>query len=149
MIRLASKNIWLYWTLKLYLLTNKREFLHLFSAIRFLRFKSCPPSKEDLHRKLGIFVFPIVSDWTNVFIVTWLSDMCLLTIYLHEGDEVLLQFAKAKSQCLDWVKHFSIFMYLYTYQFVNILVIEILCNFCFFNDEIINLVLNPYLIFVM
>ena len=30
-------------------------------------------SKEDLHRKLGIFILPIVSDWTNVFIVTWLS----------------------------------------------------------------------------
>ena len=29
--------------------------------------------KEDLHRKLGIFIFPIVSDWTNVFIVTRLS----------------------------------------------------------------------------
>ena len=29
--------------------------------------------KEDLHRKLAIFVFPIVSDWTDVFIVTWLS----------------------------------------------------------------------------
>ena len=29
--------------------------------------------KEDLHRKLGIFILPIVSDWTNVFIVTWLS----------------------------------------------------------------------------
>ena len=93
---------------------------------------------KDYTRIASIFVFPIVSDWTNVFIVTWLSDMCLLTIYHHEGDEVLLQFAKAKSQCLDWVKHFSIFMYLYTYQFVNILVIEILCNFCFFNNEIIN-----------
>ena len=31
------------------------------------------PPKEDLHRKLGIFILPIVSDWTNVFIVTWLS----------------------------------------------------------------------------
>ena len=30
-------------------------------------------SKENLHRKLGIFIFPIVSVWTNVFIVTWLS----------------------------------------------------------------------------
>ena len=29
--------------------------------------------KEDLHRKLGIFILPIVSDWTNVFILTWLS----------------------------------------------------------------------------
>ena len=29
--------------------------------------------KEDLHRKLGIFILQIVSDWTNVFIVTWLS----------------------------------------------------------------------------
>ena len=29
--------------------------------------------KEDLHRKLGIFILPIVSDCTNVFIVTWLS----------------------------------------------------------------------------
>ena len=30
-------------------------------------------SKKDLHRKLGIFILPIVSDRTNVFIVTWLS----------------------------------------------------------------------------
>ena len=29
-------------------------------------------TKEDLHRNLGIFILPIVSDWTNVFIVTWL-----------------------------------------------------------------------------
>ena len=29
--------------------------------------------KEDLYWKLGIFILPIVSDWTNVFIVTWLS----------------------------------------------------------------------------
>ena len=29
--------------------------------------------KEYLHRKLGIFVLLIVSDWSNVFIVTWLS----------------------------------------------------------------------------
>ena len=30
-------------------------------------------AKEDWHRKLGIFILPIFSDWTNVFIVTWLS----------------------------------------------------------------------------
>ena len=30
-------------------------------------------SKENLHRKLGIFILLIVSDWINVFIVTWLS----------------------------------------------------------------------------
>ena len=30
-------------------------------------------TKEDLHRKLGIFILPLVSDWTNVFIVTRLS----------------------------------------------------------------------------
>ena len=29
--------------------------------------------KEDLHRKLSIFILPIISDWTNVFIVTWFS----------------------------------------------------------------------------
>ena len=29
--------------------------------------------KEDLHMKLEIFVLPLVSDWTNVFIVTWVS----------------------------------------------------------------------------
>ena len=30
-------------------------------------------TKEDLHRKLGIFVLLMVSDWKNVLIVTWLS----------------------------------------------------------------------------
>ena len=30
-------------------------------------------AKEDWHRKLGIFILPIFSDWTNVFIGTWLS----------------------------------------------------------------------------
>ena len=28
---------------------------------------------KDYTRIASIFVFPIVSDWTNVFIVTWLS----------------------------------------------------------------------------
>ena len=29
--------------------------------------------KDYLHRIASIFILPIVSDWTNVFIVTWLS----------------------------------------------------------------------------
>ena len=39
----------------------------------FLWSESCRQAKEDLHRKFGFFILPIVSAGINVFIVTWLK----------------------------------------------------------------------------
>ena len=52
------------------------------------------PPKKDLHRKLGIFILPIVSDRTNVFIVTSRS-------YAEEGLTYSLALAP------DWLTNIS------------------------------------------
>ena len=61
--------------------------------------------KEDLHRKLGIFILPIVSDWTNVFIVTRLS---------YAEEELTNTLALAP----DWLRNVSrqaVRLYLHSY----------------------------------
>ena len=53
---------------------QKRGTNHLYpSYYVFLWSESCRQAKEDLHRKFGFFILPIVSAGINVFIVTWLK----------------------------------------------------------------------------
>ena len=53
-------------------MSHAKKYKKIFFTFMFFTFPRSQSGKrkEDLYRKLGIFILPIVSDLTNVFIVT-------------------------------------------------------------------------------